>query len=125
MKIQESGENYLETILRLERQLGAVRSVDVANELGFTKPSISRAMGILKKADYIIMDEDGHIHLTSLGRDKAAQVYERHEVITEFLERQLGLDHETADQDACRMEHVISQACFDRIRDIVLAHRPA
>ncbi|MBC5787254.1 MULTISPECIES: metal-dependent transcriptional regulator [Clostridiaceae] len=119
MKIQESGENYLETILVLEQRNGIVRSVDIATELGFAKPSVSRAMGILKKAGYIVVDGHGHILLTEEGREKARQVYERHTTISTYLQFSLGVSKEVADQDACRMEHVISQESFDKIKLLV------
>jgi len=118
LKIQESGENYLETILILEQKLGTVRSVDVAAELGFSKPSISRAMSILKEAGFIEVQR-GSLQLTDAGRAKAESVYERHRVITRFLTGSLGLDAETAEADACRIEHIISKQCFDKIKQAV------
>ncbi len=123
MKIQESGEDYLETILLLKNKNGYVRSIDVANELGYTKPSISRAMGILKEAGYITVGGKGHIAFTEEGRKKANEVYERHRLITEFLVERLGVSEETAGKDACRIEHVISQETFDSIKNSVQSDR--
>ena len=120
MRIQESGENYLETILVLENKSGFVRSIDIANELGYTKPSVSRAMSILKKADYITMEHDGQIRLTDKGKVKANQVYERHGIIKEYLTMTLGLNEDLSDHDACRIEHVISQETFDKMKIFVL-----
>ncbi len=116
MRIQESGENYLETILMLEGRNGRVRSVDVANELGFTKPSISRAMGILKKAGLVDFDGEGFLVLTDSGRAKAAEVYERHRLLARYLAQVLGVPQDIAEQDACRIEHVISKETFDAIK---------
>lgn len=116
MKIQESGENYLETILILEQKKGSIRSIDIANELEFTKPSISRAMSLLRENNYITMDDGGLIHLTGLGRELAVRIYERHQVLSKFLTH-LGVDPQVAMTDACRIEHVISQETFDRIRE--------
>lgn len=123
MKIHESGENYLETILILQSKNGSVRSIDIANELDYTKASISRAMSILKKEGYIIMEEGGSIYLTDLGYQMATQIYERHRLLTEYLVKALQVDEETAVADACRIEHVISQESFHKIKDWVEAHR--
>jgi len=123
MRIHESGENYLETILILQSKNGSVRSIDIANELDYTKASISRAMSILKKEGYIIMEEGGSIHLTDLGFQMATQIYERHRLLTEYLVKALQVEEETAVADACRMEHVISQESFHKIKDWVEAHR--
>ena len=117
MPIHESGENYLETILMLQRQNGFVRSVDVANALDYTKASISRAMHILKENGYIVIARSGQIELTEKGLKKAADIYERHILIAQFLETVLGLDAKTAEQDACRIEHVISEATFEAMRE--------
>ena len=118
MRTQESGENYLETILILSKRKGAVRSIDVAAELNFSKPSVSRAMGILKERGYILMDRQGYITLTETGLEYASQVYERHRLLTVFFTL-LGVDGATAEQDACRIEHVISEESFSRIRHFV------
>ncbi len=116
MKIQESGENYLETILLLQRRNGSVRSIDIATELGFTKPSISRAMGVLRQAGYIRNDAHGYIQLTDEGRAKAESVYERHVTISKYLSNVLGVNKEVADHDACRIEHVISEEVFEKMK---------
>lgn len=117
--LYESGEDYLETILLLYEKNGSVRSIDIAHELGYSKPSISRAMGILKKNEYITMDKNGLIELTPKGHEKAAEVYERHRLISRFLQMTLRVDADTADTDACRIEHIISRESFDRLRDFV------
>ncbi|MBQ8590854.1 MAG: metal-dependent transcriptional regulator [Firmicutes bacterium] len=114
--MQESGENYLETILILEMEKGNVRSIDVAHHLDFSKASISRAMGILKEAGYITVDEAGNILLTEDGREKANQIYERHQLIERFLVECLEVSEETAEKDACRIEHVISEETVEQIR---------
>lgn len=119
MKLQESGENYLETILLLRQRQGHVRSIDVATELGFSKPSISRAIGILKSAGYVQVGEGGNILLTETGQQKAEAVYERHRVISRYLVLTLGVPAEIADADACRIEHIISQESFDQIKAFV------
>ncbi len=123
MRIQESGENYLETILILQARKGSVRSIDIANELDYTKASISRAMGILKKAGYITMENSGNIHLTESGHQRATQIYERHRLLTEYLVKALRIDEETAVADACRIEHVISEDSFHKIKEWVEDHR--
>ncbi|WP_368044574.1 metal-dependent transcriptional regulator [Bittarella massiliensis (ex Durand et al. 2017)] len=119
MKLQESGENYLETILLLRQRQGHVRSIDVATELGFSKPSISRAIGILKSAGYVQVGEGGNILLTETGQQKAEAVYERHRLISRYLVLTLGVPAEIADADACRIEHIISQESFDQIKAFV------
>ena len=119
MKLQESGENYLETILLLRQRQGHVRSIDVATELGFSKPSISRAIGILKSAGYVQVGEGGNILLTEAGQQKAEAVYERHRLISRYLVLTLGVPAEIADADACRIEHIISQESFDQITAFV------
>jgi Mn-dependent DtxR family transcriptional regulator len=116
MKIYESGENYLETILILQREQGTVRSIDVANELNFSKPSISRAMGILKNAGYISIDPVGNINLSESGREIAEEIYERHQLIARFFVEALGVDENIALQDSCRIEHVISAESFAQIK---------
>jgi Mn-dependent DtxR family transcriptional regulator len=125
MKIYESGENYLETILILQKEHGNVRSIDVATELNFSKPSISRAMGILKRAGYIVIDDNGNIHLTDMGRRTAEGIYERHRLIARYFVEALDVDQEIALQDACRIEHVISAEAFDRIKGWLVAHGKA
>jgi DtxR family transcriptional regulator, Mn-dependent transcriptional regulator len=123
MRIQESGENYLETILILQNKKGSVRSIDIANELDYTKASISRAMSILKKAGYIMMEEGGNIHLTEEGNRRATQIYERHRLITEYLANALHVAEDTAMADACRIEHVISEESFLKIKNWVETNR--
>lgn len=116
MAIQESGENYLEAILIIKERKGYVRSIDVANELSVSKPSVSRAMSVLKKEGLIDMDGLNQILLTDEGRKIAETIYERHRVITKFLVS-LGVDEETAANDACRIEHVISPVSFEKIKE--------
>jgi len=113
--MQESGEMYLETILVLSKKGAPVRSLDVANELGVSKPSVSRAMGILKSGDYIKIDDQGYITLTPEGSKIAKKIYERHIVISELL-MELGVDMKTAEEDACRIEHVISDKTFKALK---------
>ena len=117
MKIQESAENYLETILMLEEKNGYVRSVDVAAALGFSKPSISRAMTLLKEQNYIIMDKDRLIRLTDAGRVRANEVYGRHKALTRYLVEVLGVSPEVAEEDACNIEHVISEESMGKISE--------
>lgn len=119
MKIHESGEDYLETILRLEMRNGIVRAVDVANELGYSKPSITRAMGVLKKAGLVEQEAYGSIHLTPEGRKRANEVYDRHVLIKEFLMAVLSLDAGTAETDACRIEHIVSPLTIQRMREVL------
>lgn len=111
MAIQESGEMYLETILILSQKQGAVRSLDVANYMNFSKPSVSRAVGILKAEGYLLMDKNGILTLTESGRAVAEAIYERHVLLTKFLTA-LGVDPEIAAADACKMEHDISAETF-------------
>ncbi|MBQ7264819.1 MAG: metal-dependent transcriptional regulator [Firmicutes bacterium] len=115
MAIQESGEDYLETILILREKNNLVRAIDIANEMGYSKPSVSRAMSILKKEGYININESNYISLTESGEEKARGVYEKHRLLTRFFES-LGVDHETAVNDACRIEHVISPITFEKIK---------
>lgn len=115
MHIQESGEMYLETILLLSKKSNHVRAIDVCDHMGYSKPSVSRAMGLLKNGDYILVDKEGFITLTDMGREIAEKIYERHTLLTQFLIA-LGVDAETASEDACKMEHSISDASFDAIK---------
>ena len=115
MRIQESAENYLETILILKNKLGNVRSIDIVNELNFSKPSVSVAMKHFRENGYIVMDKNGYIELTDKGREIAEKIYERHLLLTKWLVR-LGVDDDVAANDACRIEHVISQQSFDMIK---------
>lgn len=116
MKIQESGENYLETILILQERNKMVRSIDIARELGYTKPSISRAVSVLKSNGYIYVDGAGYITLTDKGETLAEKIYNRHKTLTSYLIR-IGVDSVTAEQDACRIEHIISDQTFDKITE--------
>lgn len=115
MHLQESGEMYLETMYILSKKNGAVRSLDVAEYMGFSKPSVSRAVGLLKQADYIHVDALGYITLTQTGREIAEKIYERHVTLTDLLIR-LGVDKETASEDACKIEHAISDTSFEAIK---------
>jgi len=116
LRVEESKENYLEAIYVLSRQNGFVRSVDVANYFEFSKPSVSVAMSNLRAALLITVDDAGGLHLTDAGRALAEQVYERHTLLTRFL-IELGVDPDNAQQDACRIEHVISQISFEKLRE--------
>ena len=115
MKIQESAENYLETILVLHKRKGAVRSIDIANEMNFSKPSVSVAMKNLRQGGYIKVDDDGSIILLDKGQEIAEKIYERHTLISEWLTA-MGGDPEVAAEDACRIEHVISAETFDALK---------
>ncbi|MCI6712114.1 MAG: metal-dependent transcriptional regulator [Anaerovoracaceae bacterium] len=121
MKIQESGENYLETILMLGQSGHPVRSIDIVNELGYSKPSVSVAMKKLRENGYINMDNDGYITLSETGLEIAERMYERHTLLSSFLIR-LGVDEKTAVEDACRIEHVISPETFQKLKDHVEGH---
>lgn len=115
MHMQESGEMYLETILILSRTKGQVRSIDIVDYLSFSKPSVSRAVGLLKSGGYILVDPEGYITLTDAGREVAEKIYERHTTLTELLTR-LGVDPDVAAEDACRMEHTISDESFEALK---------
>ena len=115
MAMQESGEMYLETIYVLSQKSSSVRSIDVAEHMGFSKPSVSRAVGLLKQDGLLWMDEYGYLKLTEEGTRKAKQIYERHTVLSRML-MNLGVDEETASEDACRIEHYISDKSFDAIK---------
>ena len=116
MHLQESGEMYLETIYVLSKQLNAVRSVDVGEYMGYSKPSVSRAIGLLRNGGYVTVDEEGHLHLTELGHEIASKINERHRVITEMLIK-IGVDRKTAEEDACKMEHAISDTSFEALKN--------
>ena len=116
MALQESGEMYLETILILSREKGSVRSIDISEHMGYSKPSVSRAVGLLKRGNYITVEDDGHILLTDEGRQIAEKIMSRHTLLTRMLES-LGVSRETAAADACKMEHVISDETFDAIKN--------
>lgn len=115
--MHESGENYLETILILKERNGTVRSIDIANELGYAKPSVSRAVKLLVESGMIIMERSGELILTKKGLVKANSIYERHKVLSKFFVDILGVDRQTADSDACRIEHVISEKAFQKIKE--------
>ncbi|EOS47455.1 metal-dependent transcriptional regulator [Lachnospiraceae bacterium JLR.KK009] len=117
MKLHASGEDYLEAILILQKQKGesAVRSIDLARHMGFSKPSISHAVGLLQNGGFLTVDIDGFLHLTEIGREMAEKIYERHLFFTKQLIA-AGVDQETAEQDACRMEHAISDASFEKLK---------
>ena len=115
MNLQESGEMYLETIYNLTRESRNVRSIDVAESMGFSKPSISRAIGLLKNGGYITVSEDGFITLTDVGIESAKKIYERHKILTSYL-ISLGVSEEVASADACKIEHVISDESFEAIK---------
>lgn len=123
MRIHESAENYLETIYMLKSKKGNVRSIDIVNELEFTKPSVSIAMKNLRENGYITMDADGLITLTEKGTVVAEKMYERHTVISDWLIK-IGVSEETAGEDACRIEHVISAESFEAIKKYVSDNRP-
>lgn len=122
MKIQESAENYLESILILGQRLGNVRSIDIVNDLGFSKPSVSVAMKNLRENGYIEVSTEGHITLTKEGRQIAETMYERHQLLSNWLVY-LGVDEKTAIEDACRMEHVVSAKSFEKIKEHVLKYK--
>jgi len=118
MRLQESGEMYLETILVLSKKLGNVRSLDVAEELGYSKPSVSRAVGLLKNGGFITVDKNGFLCLTALGYEVAESIYERHTIITKVLIK-LGVNEDVAINDACKIEHVISDETLNAIKDFL------
>ena len=115
MRLQESGEMYLETIYLLTEERGSVRSIDISEHMGFSKPSVSRAVGLLKAGGYITVDKDGYISLSDIGREVAVKMYDRHKLLTDFLVG-LGVDKETATSDACKIEHHISDESFDALK---------
>lgn len=114
-KIKESGENYLETILILKEKRGVVRSVDIVEELGYSKSSVSRGVNLLKGKGYIDISDDGYISFTAEGLEVVRKIYERHQILTSFL-TSIGVSQKTAEDDACRMEHVISEETLDAIK---------
>ena len=115
MEIHASGEDYLEAILVLHKKMGTVRSVDVARHMEVSKPSVCHAVATLKKGGFLLMDEDLFLHLTDLGREVAEATYEKHRFFTDRL-IEAGVDPETAERDACRIEHVISEETFERLK---------
>ena len=118
MKLQESGQMYLETIYVLSKEKTSVHSIDISEHMGYSKPSVSRAVNLLKTAGYIVMDEENFIALTDSGREIAKKIYERHTILTEFFVR-IGVDRETAAEDACKMEHVISDESLAALRRFI------
>ena len=115
MHLQESGEMYLETILVLSKKHPAVRAIDISEHMGYSKPSVSRAVGLLKSGGFITVDKDGFITLTEDGRTVAEKIYERHTLLTQFLVG-LGVDPDPASEDACKLEHAISDTSFEAIK---------
>ena len=122
MALQESGEMYLETILILSRKNGFVRSIDISEYMGYSKPSVSRAVGLLKQDNFITVEKEGHILLTEKGLVLAEKILKRHNILTDMLVR-IGVTPETASQDACRVEHVISDETFQAIKDHLQKHQ--
>ena len=119
MNLQESGEMYLETILILSQEGRQVRSIDISEYRGFSKPSVSRAVSLLKNGNYITVNKDGYIELTDEGRTVAEKIFERHTLLTDYL-ISIGVDEKTAADDACKMEHVISDTSFEAIKQHVI-----
>ena len=115
MHLQESGEMYLESILVLSRKHSEVRAIDICEYMGYSKPSVSRALGLLKDGGYVIADSQGYLKLTEVGREVAEKIYDRHTQICAFLEL-LGVSHDTASEDACKIEHVISDESLEAIK---------
>ena len=116
MNLQESGEMYLETILILSKKQPTVRAIDVGEYMGYSKPSVSRALGLLREGGYVVSDSDGFLSLTDLGLQTAEKILSRHKVITEYLVK-LGVSAETASSDACKIEHVISDESFEALKN--------
>ena len=116
MKIHESAENYLEAILMVKEEEGAVRSIDIVRHMDFSKPSVSRAMSLLRENGYITMDREGYIELTPSGYEIASRIYERHRLLTQWLIR-LGVSPQVAADDACRLEHDMSAETFQKLKD--------
>ena len=115
MRLQESGEMYIESIYVLNKKMGNVRSIDVCEHLGYSKPSVSRAMSLLKKGGFVVMDKEGYLTLTDAGREVAEKMYQRHTILSELL-ISLGVSEETAIDDACKIEHHISDESFNAIK---------
>mgnify|MGYP000558276168 CR=1 FL=1 len=116
MRILESSEDYLEAMLMMQERFGYIRSIDIARELNYSKPSVSRAIGLLKKDEYIIVDSKGYIELTDKGAEVANTIYDRHDTLSSFFES-IGVCHDTAVNDACRIEHVISTETMNKIKE--------
>lgn len=115
MNLQESGQMYLETILLLTKKNPHVRSIDVCDYMGFSKPSVSRAIGLLRSGGYVTVDNDGYLTLTNIGREVAEKMYDRHTLLTDFLVS-IGVSHDTASNDACKIEHHISDESYEAIK---------
>lgn len=122
-EIYESGEDYLETILRLQKQLGQVRSIDIARDLDYSKPSVSRAMKILSEKGLVYMDGRKFVHLTDEGRAKAESVASRHQLFKDMLTEIFGVSEETAEEDACRIEHIVSDETVKKIEEKLAVYR--
>ena len=122
MKLYESGEDYLEAVLMLQKKNGMVRSVDLARHMEVSKPSVCHAVATLRDGGFLMMDEDHFLHLTDVGREVAEQIYEKHRFFTDRL-IEAGVDPETAERDACRIEHVISQESFEHLKDAYNTHK--
>ncbi len=122
MKILESAENYLEAILMITEEKGVCRSIDVVRKLNFSKPSVSHAMGLLREGGYVTMDSDGWLHLTPSGLAIASRIYERHQALTSWL-TSIGVNPETAAEDACKLEHDLSDETFERLKAHIQAGR--
>jgi Mn-dependent DtxR family transcriptional regulator len=118
VKIHASGEDYLEAVLVLQKKQGMVRSIDLARHMGFSKASISHAVGVLRDGGFLTMDEDGFLHLTDIGREVAEKIYERHCFFTKHF-ISIGVDPETAEADACRIEHDISAETYERLKESI------
>ena len=118
MHLQESGEMYLETIYVLSKEGKKVRAIDVGEYMGYSKPSVSRAMSLLKQGGFVVVDEDGHLTLTEIGNDMAKKIYDRHTILTQCLIK-LGVEPEIASEDACKMEHDISDKSFEAIKKFI------
>lgn len=121
MQIQESGQMYLESILVLSKKLEHVRSIDICEHMNYSKPSVSRAVGLLKNGGFITVDGKGYIYLTEEGNELANKIYERHTIITKVLTA-IGVSEQTASQDACRIEHILSDESFEAIKNHMLHH---
>ena len=119
MRLQESGEMYIETIYLLSKESSQVRAINVGEHMGYSKPSVSRAIGILKNAGYVTVDDNGFLHLTEAGIGIAERTYERHTILTQLFEK-IGVDHEIAAEDACKIEHCISDETFAALKAHVL-----
>ncbi len=119
MQIHQSGEMYLETILILSKKLEYVRSIDIVDYMGYSKPSVSRAVGLLKKGGFISVEDNGHITLTETGKAHADKIFEKHRILTSVL-TSIGVSSETASDDACKIEHVISDETFEAIKKLTI-----